>query len=192
MQIITTDSKHTLYYYRAKINPLINAIDPLMQVDSDLKLRCDEIPLKELPENDLPLQTGDSFSLQGLTFRSLHLITKLQANFLRLRHSEFLKLAILARKKKNRLRLAHRAYKKLCEISDETDSQQMHLVNIYSKGNRWESETLVIEVIPLKHRKLKCSGTFTFHHTKQLYSGEKPFYHHILAAIRVNDGIVKL
>lgn len=68
----------------------------------------------------------------------------------------------------------------------------MHIVNIYAKGSRWEIETLYLEVVPLRMRKMKYTGSFRFDHTKQLYSGDKPFYDQIMTTIRVSDGIVKL
>ena len=50
------------------------------------------------------------------------MISKLQANFLRLRNSEYLKLAIIARRKRNQFKLVKRTYKKFFEISEESES----------------------------------------------------------------------
>ena len=61
----------------------------------------------------------------------------------------------------------------------------MHIVNIYAKGSRNEIETLYLEVVPLKKRKLKFTGSFKFDHSKRLYSGEKSFYDQVMTAVRV-------
>jgi hypothetical protein len=52
----------------------------------------------------------------------------------------------------------------------------MHILNIYAKGDRFGEETLFVEIIPLKKRKLKYTGSIKFDHSKMLQVGDKPFY----------------
>ena len=74
MQIITTDAKHTLMYYRIKINPLVNIINSLIYVESDLKVVCEAFPLKEIREQNAVKRISENTLTVGYTSRSLSMI----------------------------------------------------------------------------------------------------------------------
>lgn len=162
MRMFTYNHLYPPPFLRAKLVPVINVLHSLVQVNADLTIHRFSVPLL-LHEAHLKT-TSTERRLAAIPF---YTVFRLQANLRRIKHQKMFRLQLKNKRKISGFKLVKRTFLNWSRLSMQP-SQQVYILELYSKGKRWDVETIKVKLVHYGRKNIKYLGEFSFSHHFQM------------------------